>query len=371
MRQRLGGTRGQRSATIQDVSRLAGVSIGTVSHVMNGTARVSSEKEERVRDAIRRLNYHPFHAASSLVRGQTGTVALSYVSSRLEGDLFKCQILISLATAVSQSGLSLLLAPEDGAAGPGGSVVGRFARERRLDGVVLTDVDLEAGRLAELMEIGTACVVYGAVSVDGIDSVNVDERRAVQLAVDHLASLGHRAIAFLAAPTTEDYARDRLAAYVERMASAGVAPTVIPAAGYRVGDGTRAVARHRRLDEVTGLVCATDQLALGAMAALRARGRRVPDDVSVVGIDDIPMAVLAAPGLTTIRQPIDRIARALVGRLMPALSRDGEHGVVRARHTVVAPTLVVRASTAPPATVPQATGPTSAGPHGGRPRVRA
>lgn len=337
-----------RRPTIRDVGRRAGVSVGTVSHVMNGTAKVTPDKVQRVREAIEELHYRPSHAASSLVRSRTATVAFSYVASRLEGDLFKVAEMISLASGLSRHGLALLLAPEadTGVAG-GPSAVGRFALERRVDGVILTDVDLEPTRVTELRGLGLPCVIYGSPPDAPLDAVDVDDRYGIAMAVDHLRSLGHSAIVFLSAPLHEDYARERLGAYLERMEVHRLAPTVIQAEGYRVLDGQAAVLRHGALGGLTALIGATDQLALGALQAVGQLGLRVPADLSVVGFDDIPMAESVLPGLTTIRQPIDRMSDALVGCLIAAMGREGPGAEGRRPAQLIAPELVVRGTTAP------------------------
>jgi len=307
---------------------------------------VSADKVERVRAAIATLHYRPVHAAAALARRRTSTVAFSYVASRLDGDLFKCHEMIALANALAERGLSLLLAPEDVGQADDASAVVRFALEQRLDGVVLTDVDLERGRVRALSQLDVPCVVYGANEGLGLDAVDVDESRGIAMAVEHLLGLGHTAIAFLAAPVAEDYARIRLDAYRACLAAAGLRTFVAMADGYRVADGQRAMARFAEFDQVSAIVCASDQLALGAMHAAQTRGRRIPEQISVVGFDDIAMAALASPRLTTVRQPVNQIASALVRRLVspgsPSRSR-------RPRRQLVAPRLIVRESTAPPA----------------------
>ncbi len=189
-----------------------------------------------------------------------------------------------------------------------------------------------------------------------MDSVSMDNHRAGYLATRHLIGLGHRRIGYVSGATPTMSRRDRLDGYRQALADADIAvdPALIAAGDSAIGSDDTHAAEHGRAaahnllrlaDPPTGLVALNDMHAIGACAAVRDRGRSIPDDVSIVGIDDIPLAGLLYPALTTVHQPIDKLSVAAVDLLS---KRRGCNDASATRHIVLDPHLVVRASAAAP-----------------------
>jgi DNA-binding LacI/PurR family transcriptional regulator len=219
----------------------------------------------------------------------------------------------------------------------------------------------DLGHFSELMKRGLSLVAFDLVTtatgmVPPVDSVSMDNRRAGYLATRHLVELGHRRIGYISGATPTMSRRDRLDGYRQALNEAGIGsdPTLIAAGvdSARGDDDTHGAERGRMAalellklaDAPTALVALNDMHALGACAAVRDKGGSIPEDVSVVGIDDITLASLLAPPLTTIRQPIEKLSEAAVEILTQRIAGNDPSGP---QHVVFDPHLVVRSSTAP------------------------
>ncbi|MFM2032045.1 MAG: hypothetical protein RLZZ297_810 [Chloroflexota bacterium] len=324
--------------TIKQVAAQAGVSTATVSYVLNGQGSIPAETQRRVWEAVNALEYQPRHAARSM-RGRSHTlgVSIAHGYDRL-ADPAAAEILAGMADAASQRGLSLLLIPrsEDPAAG-----CVRVARSGQVDGVVVFDPAHDDGRLDALTHAGVPQVCIGEV---GDWWVTHDVALGMQLAVDHLVEYGHTTIALIA-PDPELVSSDwYLGGYEAALARHGLA---IPdggvlAGGRREADGEAAMAELLTLDQrPTAVIAASDELAYGAMRAVRDAGLRVGADVAVIGFDDLPPAAYLQPALTTIRQPRYDMGVAAIG-LLDAMVRQQAPSQTQ---VVLAPSLRVRAST--------------------------
>jgi DNA-binding LacI/PurR family transcriptional regulator len=344
---------------IRDVAALAGTSVSTVSNVLNGRPdRMRPETVRRIGEAIAELGYRPSWAARQLKTGFVPVIALLVPSV---ANPFHGAMACAVEVAAQARGYQVMI----------GNSLRDPVRERRyaadyfdfgVRGVIASSSPLDLGHFAELMARGLAIVAFDLVTSDDgappIDSVSVDNRMAGYLATRHLIELGHRRIGYVSGATPTRSRRDRLEGYLAALAEAGIAVDEAliaagnAAAGYddihAAEDGRTATAALLRLAEPpTGLVALNDMHAIGAAAAVRDAGGIVPKDVSVVGIDDIPLAGLFSPPLTTVRQPIETLAQAAVDLLVKRLNGDRPK---HSGHIVFEPQLVVRQSSASPVT---------------------
>ncbi len=336
-----------RVASIEDIARVAGVSPSTVSRALRDDARISVETRARVRRLAGELGYVPNGVARGLRERRTNTVGLVVTSI---ADPFWADVLHGAEGAARPSGIGVLLssAYED----PAQELVAieRFY-QHRVDGILIADSRLGARDAARLTSVPVPTVLVNS-QVDepreGLRSVSIDDYAGAQLATEHLLSLGHRRIGFLGVGNRPRSHRRRSEAWRAALRAAGIAPDpawlVVPDADTSLEDDAAAgeALLPRLLDAgVTAISCYNDMVAIGALVGCRARGIAVPDELSIVGFDDVPIARYVAPPLTTIHQP-----RAELGGRAMALLLDllvGEAGA----DAVITPTLVVRGSTGP------------------------
>lgn len=353
---------GDRSrATLKEVARLAGVSRSTTSRVLNDHPSVRPEVRARVRRVMDDVGYVPDSVARSLRRGRSGIVGLliPQPAATVFGDAYFAALVAAIVRAGQDRDRTVALVmvddpldphPEGVAAGPS-RMVERVASGGLLDGAIVT-ASVEDGSIPRaLLRAGVPVVVIGDPGEDPVGedgpfaSVDVDNVRGGMLAGRHLARLGRRRLAILAGPDRSASARSRARGARRAAATAGMEVAVeVAATSFAVEAGRVAmadlVARGVAFDAVAA---GNDALAHGAMVALRDGGRRVPDDVAVVGFDDLGPAMMAEPPLTTVRQPVDDVARAAIGLLTDL--GDGHGGGAR---RVLDVELVVRASAPAP-----------------------
>ncbi|MEU6074569.1 LacI family DNA-binding transcriptional regulator [Micromonospora sp. NPDC047074] len=303
--------------TLEAVARRAGVSRATVSRVVNGSTTVAEPIREAVRRAVAELGYVPNLAARSLVTQRTDSIALVMpeAATRVFSD---DQVFPGIIRGVSQEleaadkQLVLMLAGSPA----GHQRVERYTTGRHVDGVLFASLhgaDPLPGRLARL---GIPVVCSGRPLDGAVPYVDVDHVGGVARAIQHLIDSGRRRIATIAGPQDMVAGIERLAGYRDTVAAAGLPELVA------VGDFTResgAEAMRRLLDEhpdLDAVFTASDLMAHAALRALREAGRRVPDDVAVIGFDDIETAAYTEPPLTTVRQPIVEIGRRMTRLLL-------------------------------------------------------
>ena len=329
------------SATIRDVARQAGVSISTVSRVLNGTSPVHESKRQAVVAAAEALGYVPNPAARSLLGKRTGAVGALLPFVR--GEFFS-ELLGGLDEAAQA--LEMVLVVSTSHRQPSEFRRAVQALDKRVDGLVVMAPQIAAASASSLLRGDP--VVFVNTDVEGVaaDAFNFDNVGGARQLTEHLVGLGHERVALAAGPAEAGDARDRARGYREAMGRAGL-PTLEVAAGYAREDGAAAARALFGADpRPTALVAANDVAAMGALAELREMGLRVPEDVSVVGFDGTPMSAHSIPALTTVKVPIREIGAQAVHRLAGRI--DGTYGGPPER--VVSPVeLVVRRSTAPPA----------------------
>lgn len=331
--------------TLEEVAARAGVGRGTVSRVINGSPKVSEKARAAVQAAIDELGYVPNRAARTLVTRRTDTVALvvSEEEDRVFSEPYFAGIIRGISAGLADTGIQLLLALSQRTDGHPG--LEQYLTGQHVDGVLLISVHGDDPLPRHLEESGVPTVLGGmpAGLTTPVSYVDADNRGGARQAVDHLVAIGRRCIATITGPQDMNVGVDRLAGYREGLAAAGLDDTGLIALGdFSEARGVTAMrellARRPDLDAV---FAASDPMALGALRVLREQGRRVPEDVAVIGFDDSPSARHADPPLTTVHQPVERMGREMT-RLL--LDRIGG-GPLTEPVVIVETHLVLRAST--------------------------
>jgi LacI family transcriptional regulator len=332
-----------RSPSVKDVAAAAGVSLGTVSNVLNRPDRVSAATRERVEDAMRLLGFVRNESARQLRAGRSSTLA--YVMLDATNPFFT-DVAQGIEQEAEQRDLSLFLCNSDNRADRELAYLRRL-QQQRVQGVLITPVDPGNPVLEEVAR-ATPLVIVDRVGQPGtFCSVSVDDVLGGRVAVEHLLELGHERIAFVGGPHTLGQVRDRLAGARSALTEAGRDEddlVVVDIAALTVAEGRGAgqrIAGMRRQARPTAAFCANDLVALGLLQQCVTLGLRVPDDVAIVGYDDIEFAAAAAVPLTSVRQPRRELGRRAAELLFDEVSDPGhEHMQV-----LFTPELVARAST--------------------------
>ncbi|MGN6325325.1 LacI family DNA-binding transcriptional regulator [Pseudolysinimonas sp.] len=331
-------TEERRAPTLVDVARASGVSHQTVSRVLNGFAGIRPATRDRVLAAIDELGYRRNLAARALAAGRTHSIGILTPSVPEHGPTSSLFAVEGAAREHGYRPLVTAAAADDAATR---AALG-FLLDQAVEALVV--VVPHAGVVRALEDLGVVLPVVALQAPAGPtgDVVGVDHARGARLATEHLVALGHRRIQHVSGPAgwTESAARRRGVA--EALDAAGLERLPVIEGDWTAAAGFEAAGR---LDPgVTAVACANDQLAIGVMAALADSGRRVPDDISVTGFDDLPEAAFLRPALTTVRQDFDEIGRRAVELIVRRLDGDGGGAVQR---IAIEPELVVRSSTAP------------------------
>jgi DNA-binding LacI/PurR family transcriptional regulator len=317
-----------------------------VSRVVNGDPRVGSDARTAVEAAVKELGYSPNRAARSLVTRRSDSIAvvIPEPTGHLFGDPFFPRILRGVSDALAEEELQLVLLMPQGRADE--LRVERYLAAGHTDGVLLVSLHGPDPLPVDLQRRGIPVVVGGRPPGAGITYVDVDNRRGAGSAVEHLIGQGRRRVATIAGPQDMPAGADRLAGYHETLARAGVAPDdgLVEVGDFTLEGGHAAMDRLLgRARDVDAVFAASDLMALGAIRALQAAGRRVPDDVAVVGFDDSPLAATAMPPLSSVRQPIEEMGREMTRLLL----RSVRHRDDAARRVILDTSLIVRQSSSP------------------------
>ncbi len=329
---------------IKDVAREAGVSTATVSHVINNTRFVSEATRAKVLRAIERCDYYPNALARSLASGRSSTLGL--LISDIANPFFP-ELVKSIETVAYDKGYEVILANTDYNEERTLNAVKRFI-ERKVAGVALMTSEFDQGLIHELTRQRVP-VVFLDIGSPGVcmSSVVVDYETGISEAISHLVWLGHRKIAYIGGPNRLRSATKRLEAFRDSLAYhlPDAPPPEIYEGDFRLESGRR-IAREMLIasEMPTAIVVANDMMALGVMQELRRRGLHVPDDLSIVGFDDIAFTSLCQPLLTTVCLPRAELGRKAVEALMATIEHPEQQGV-----EINVPTFfVLRDSTAPP-----------------------
>ena len=325
----------KRRPTLHDVAARAGVSKSLASLALQGSPKVAPASREAILAAANELGYRPNRTASSLVRQRTHTIGAHILD--LHNPVF-AEILDGVQEAVRGHDYSTLLVTGNADRVTERTEITRLL-ESRVEGLVLIAHRLSDEDLAAIArEVPTVVVTWRTDGIAGLDSVAGDDLAGARLAVDHLVSLGHSRIAHVSGGDNR-IARERRAGYEQAMTGHGLESLVVDGAFTEQGGYAGAEAA---VDAgATALVVANDLAAIGALAALRARGLRVPDDVSVVGYDG--MRLLDSLDLTTVAQPLAEMGRVAADLLMERIETPGRPST----HRLVETRLVPRGSSGP------------------------
>ena len=331
--------------TIYDVARLAGVSTATVSRALNGTGQIAPATREAIEAAVAQLGYSPNTIARSLVTNTTQTIAL--LLPDITNPFYAALVSGIQETALSRDRTMLLCTTEGDPEREEQYL--NLLHAKRVDGALVDGLVLPSDRIARFVKDGFPIVCLDRdLDSSSIPLVQVDNRVGGFVATEHLLALGHRRIAHVAGAPGLRISDERLEGYLEAHGNERLVPdpalvtqgSFTEEGGYRA---TRTLLESRV--RFTAVFAANDLSAIGVVRAVAESGMRVPQDVSVVGFDDIRLASYTTPPLTTIRQPAAMIARRATELLMDLT----EGRQVEVRPHLLEPELVVRESSAPPA----------------------
>lgn len=296
------------NVTLELIAREAGVSPSTVSRILNGTAKVSDDKRLAVEGTIARFNFEPNLMARSLAMGQTRTIGVltQFIESPFYGEALR-----GVEDALADTPYSPLfvsghwnLKTEEARM--------RLLQARRVDGVIILTGRLSDQQLLMYAERMPIVVTGRQLTAARLVSVDVDDFEGARSATRHLLELGHTRIAFITGPHDHPDAIERLRGYQQALQDAGVAPApeLVLQADFMEGGGMLAIEQLLASGaEFSAVFAANDQMAYGARLALYRRNIRVPDDISLIGFDDLPNSTYSMPPLTTVRQPVYDIGR--------------------------------------------------------------
>ncbi|GAA4096284.1 LacI family DNA-binding transcriptional regulator [Actinomadura miaoliensis] len=324
--------------TLEEVAARAGVGRGTVSRVINGSPRVSRRAREAVLRAIDELGYVPNRAARTLVTRRTDTVALVVAESELRvfDEPFFAGITRGISSELNAVGLQLLLAlaqsPDEYAR------LEQYLTGQHVDGVLLTSLHADDPLPAKLEANGVPTVLGGRPpGLSPVSYVDVDNRDGARRAVQYLLDQGRRRIATVAGPQDMGVGIDRLAGYREALAEAGL-PELVVYGDFSEASGVAAAEELLEIaPDLDALFAADDPMALGAMRVLKKRGRRIPEDVAVIGFEDSASAPVADPPLTTVHQSVEEMGRSMARLLVSRIRGEtvAEPVVILQTHLVL------------------------------------
>ena len=334
--------------SLKDVAKLAGVSVGAVSRYLNEPDRLRESTRRRIRPAIEALNYSPNALAQSLRRGKTSLVMV--ICSAI-GDPYFGDVIHGIQRAAKERGMTILVR-EVRSIHERPSEASDILLSRAADGVIVLgsnspfDLTDEAHKTVDRPPV----VVGGEIvsgSLQRMPSVRIDNVAAAEELTRYLIGLGHRRFGFIAGEPDSPMMDDREIGFRNALAERGIAvtPELMVHGDLIVSGGRRAMRHLMSLSAPpTAIVCANDEMAIGAMGEARAIGVAIPDDVSIVGFDDIRYAEAMNPPLTTVAQPAEEIGERCFRRLARALAEPGSESGVE----IVPHKLVIRDSAAPP-----------------------
>jgi LacI family transcriptional regulator len=330
-------------STIAEIARIAGVSVSTVSHVLNKTRFVSPEKVQRVNEVVAAVDYTPNSLARSLKMATTRTVGL--VISAISNPYFS-DIICSVEAECSRRGFTVFLCDSEDTSEKELAIV-RQLHQRRVDGIILAPSPQPTLSLSYLLEKHLPCVLVDRMADPRFDQVGVDNVAAVTELVEHVTSFGHRRIGFIGGQPGFTTTVQRIEAFKAAMMSRGL---VVPAEYLSVGNGgtTEAAESAHRLFALatppTAIIAGNNLAMIGVMRAVCERGLRIPADLSVLGIDDFEWADYFQPRLTLMAQPCGDLGRRASDLLVERIGNPAGP-----RHTVqLSPALHVRDSCGAP-----------------------
>lgn len=330
-------------STIKHVAARAGVSFTTVSHVLNGTRRVSDSARARVEEAVQALGYSPSAVARALKTSETHI--LGVVVPNITNPFF-AELTRGIEDACERAGYSVFLCNGDDDPARQGRAL-RTLMQRRVDGVVLATPTGEPGDVKRFLGSTPVKTVVVDRPVPGLDAdlVRIDHEAGARLAVQHLLEFGHRRIACISGPMQFAVSKARVEGWRKALLKAGVkpSPSWLLESEFDAAGGYERARQLLETGDVTAIFASNDLIAIGALRAAAELGRPVPGTLSIVGFDAIDLGAFSYPALTTVGYPIREIGEMATRVLIDRIAGKGPSK----RESVVQPRLVVRESTAP------------------------
>lgn len=330
--------------TIIDVAKKAGVSKTSVSRYLNGknAGHMSEKTKERIIQAIKELDYQPNSIARSLKQKSTNVIGLVVNDM---SNLFFLEIIRGIETELKNSGYNLLVCNSDTNIDMELECL-KMLEKRQIDGVILIGMNMPVSHIEKIHTEFPIVLMEREPGKTNLDSVRIDNKVGAYAAVSHLIERGHTRIAHIAGPNIATMAVERKDTYIQCMKDHGlkVLPQYVVAGNYKLESGYAGMQALMALEEKpTAVFCANDYMAMGALRFLMEHGYRVPQDVALVGYDDIMVSKMVTPPLTTVRQPVWELAgmaaRLLIERIENKESRDKKGQTV-----IMQSELVVRSS---------------------------
>ena len=331
------------SVTLDQVARAAGVSRATASRVFSGSHAVSEEARQAVERAALELRYVPNRAAKSLAAGRSESVGVvvPHPTSRAFLDPLFPRLLRSIGEELSARGLQMaVFAPQSEV---DVDRLEQYLAGGHVDAVLMLSLP-ERDSLADRLQARGIPVVFGGKPRGTLSSfVDIDNRAGGRSATEHLLEQGRRVVAHIAGPPQVVAAAERRQGFHDAMWTAGLRSDLVEQGELDRDGGELAMSRLlARADHIDAVFVASDEMAAGAIWAAQVVGRRVPDDIAIIGFDDSPVAAATRPSLSSVRQPIEQMGREMTEMLL-SMSAGGSHPPLQ---VIVGPELVIRESTA-------------------------
>ncbi|WP_203364016.1 LacI family DNA-binding transcriptional regulator [Bacillus sp. REN10] len=327
-------------ATIHDVAKLAKVSIATVSRVTSNENVVNEKTKERVLKAMKELGYKPNSAARTLRMSQSNIIVVLMINIK---NAFFSEFIRGIEEVAREAGYYLLLGSTDGEAEKEKEYID-LIRESRVDGVILTTASVEMNSAIEEISRNSPIVLtFDYVPNQDIPSISIDNESASRKITNHLIKLGHQRIAHITGDMRRLQSQTRLSGYKQALYQNGIAvdEALIQEGGYLFEDGYAAAQKLLSFEKrPSAIYGGNDNVAIGALKAVQDAGLRVPDDIAVVGFDDVDMSRYTTPRLTTIHQPRYEIGK----RAMNLLLKKIKHEKIDRPHVILEDKLIVRES---------------------------
>lgn len=324
--------------TMRDVAKRAGVSLTTVSHVVNNTRYVSDGVKERVLAAMQELDYRPNELARSLRRGQTNTIGLILPDS---ANPYFAEIGLAIETYAFESGYSVILGNTHGETDKEDHYI-NVLRTKQVDGIIFVAAGDRTTSVRNLLRQRFPVLLVDR-DLEGIqvDAVMLDNHHGGYLATKHLIELGHRRIGLITGPSNLTPSAQRVTGYCDALSEAALSCEngLIVSGDFHTNSGYYAALQLLDLPNIpTAIFACNDMMAIGVIRAAAERGLNVPNDLAIVGFDDIELASYTIPPLTTVAQPIEDIGQVAVQLLTERIDQAD----VAARRMVLSGELIVR-----------------------------
>jgi DNA-binding LacI/PurR family transcriptional regulator len=335
--------------TIKDVAQLAGLSVAAVSKYLQNPESVRPDTRARIESAVAGLGYRPSPFARSLRTGRSGmfSVVVPDITNPFFAELFQ-----SIRAEIHRAGFTTLLETAEDLDGIADSV--RSLSVGKVDGLIVCFLDDES-LIVRLQRALPPRIPLVALSwhrpTEGVCTIELDVRSGMRTVTEHLLSLGHRTFAYVGGPAHSTVSQRKHAGFLDAVEAAGIPSADLPVAHVAIGivaaqaAATALLATGNRA--VTAFLCENDVLAIGCLRACRQHGLRVPEDISVTGFDDVPLATLVDPQLTTVSLPIRDMGLRAARRLLELTGPPGDERPSGCPQDVFATSLVVRASSGP------------------------